>query len=173
MRKKRKSKNQIQEWQVNKLNESKFAMMYADLRLCDQFKGLSGAARKFYTDCRINACRSVARKSLAAHITEDMQGEDTAVIQNTITGMLEDCFVMPAKHLAEFGYTRQQGYNYMLELQKAGFVEVVERNKHRRKENIYKFSTNFKNPDQLKRYVEQLEKQIADRKAKRKIKEQN
>lgn len=160
-------KKQIPSYQIDNGKENGFAMIYADLRLCPQFNELSGAAQRFYYDCRINASRSVARKSLAEHVTEDMQGEESTVIQMTINNMLNDCFVMPAKHLDTFGYTRQQGYNYMLELQKAGFVEVVERNKHRRKENIYKFSTNFKNPEKLKKYVAQLEKQIADRKAKR------
>lgn len=156
-------------WKIDKGTEKTFAMLYADLRLSDQFKGLSGAAQRFYTDCRINASRTAARKSLAAHISEDMQGEDHTEIQKAINKMFDDgCFVMPAKHLELFGYTRQQGYNYMLELQKAGFVEEVEQNKHRRKENVYKFSTNFKNPDQLKAYVKKLEEKITRNKAKRK-----
>lgn len=163
-------KKRILNWQIDKGTENGFAMLYADLRISEQFNKLSGAAQRFYTDCRINASRTAARKSLAAHVAEDMQGEDHAVIQMTITNMLNDgCFVMPAKHLEIFGYTRQQGYNYMLELQKAGFVEVVERNKHRRKENIYQFSTNFKNPEKLKRYIELLE----NRKNRRKNKEQD
>lgn len=163
-------KKRILNWQIDKGTENGFAMLYADLRMSEQFKGLSGAAQRFYTDCRINASRQAARKSLAAHVREDMQGEDHTVIEMTIKNMLDTgCFVMPAKHLELFGYTRQQGYNYMLELQKAGFVEVVERNKHRRKENIYQFSTNFKNPDKLKRYIELLE----NRKIRRKNKEQN
>lgn len=165
-------KKQTQKWQYCKGKESTFAMIHSDLVLSEPFMKLSSSAKRFYYECRINASRSVARKSLALHLREDMEreGMDYDVISLEITRKMEEgYFVMPAEHLAKFGYSRQQGYNMMLELQKSGFVEKVECNKHRQKENVYKFSTNFKEPEKLRKYVEQLEKSMeANRKTRKK-----
>lgn len=164
-------KKQVPKWQYFNGKESTFALIHSDLVLSEPFKKLSSSAKRFYYDCRINASRSIARKSLAKHLREDMEanGMESDVISMEIDRKLnEGYFVMPADHLKLFGYSRQQGYNMMLELQRGGFVEKVECNKHRKKENVYKFSTNFKEPEKLKKYVEWLEKTIEENKKRRK-----
>lgn len=143
-------------------------MIHVDLMLSPQFQALPKSTQLFYLACRVNSASGKARKSLALHIREDMENEAGVTdkdIQLAVSNAYDNgYFVMPALHLAKYGYTRQQGWNHMNVLQRSGFIEVVEPNAHRWKENVYMFSTNFKNPSRLETYIESMEKRKAKKK---------
>ena len=56
----------------------------------------------------------------------------------------ESCFVFPAKQQLEYGLQRTNSQRYFNELIEKGFIEKYEPNKHRRKVNVYRFISKWK-----------------------------
>ena len=56
----------------------------------------------------------------------------------------DSCFVFPAKQQLEYGLQRTNSQRYFKELIEKGFIEKYESNKHRKKINVYRFSSKWK-----------------------------
>ena len=113
-----------------------FGTMYDSMCKDKIYKSLHVATRQFYVLCRVQARSKSGRNCLFNHC----QGYEYQYDP-------EEYFVFPAKHQEEYGVKRQNGKEYLKELVSKGFIEVVENNKHRRKVNVYKFSTKWKDVD--------------------------
>lgn len=127
---------------------SNFAILPVDLLKSEQFRELSEHARYLYIICMANAKDGTARKSLERHITEDNRRSGKEIYEGMAEYMTGEYFVLPAKQAASYGIDRKRSWYYMNQLIQAGFVEIVEANKHRQKENVYKFSTKWKRKGQ-------------------------
>lgn len=140
----RKSTKQAPTWAVDNNPYSKYGFLYVDLMKSLKFQSMSKQAQLFYIVCLANYHDDVARASLKKHIRDDnlLAGRDefTDVDYYLSNGY----FVMPAKHMEEYGYKRSNGSKLLSELIEHGFIDKVENNKHRKKVNVYKFSTRWK-----------------------------
>lgn len=145
----KKTTNQAPPWAVEDNPYSKWARLYVDILKSSAFQALSKPAQMFYFVCLANMHDDKARASLKNHIMETHESIEAAgrLYNLDIDKYLDSkngYFIMPAKHLKQYGYTRGNGWKLMNELIDAGFVEKVEANKHRKKENVYRFSTAWK-----------------------------
>lgn len=110
-----------------------FGMIYDSMCKSKAYKTLSLGAKHFYTLCRVQSQSAQGRACLYKHREEE----------NSI--YTERDFVFPAKHLAIYGVDRSNANKYFKQLEAAGFIEVKENNKHRKKVNVYSFSARWKN----------------------------
>lgn len=143
----RKKSNLPPKWTYKDNPYSKFTMIHADLVLSPEFQALDHSSQYFYYCCRINAVTEEGWGALEKHTRESniRMGQDESIDLRYRGDYKNGFFVMPASHMEKYGYSRQQGSKLMKKLVDAGFVEVVERNKHQQKMNVYRFSTKFKN----------------------------
>lgn len=142
-------KTQAPAWAIEDNPYSKWARLYVDILKAPAFQSLSTPAQFFYFVCLANMHDDTARASLKRHIAETHETVEAAghLYNLDIDQYLDSrngYFIMPAKHIEQYGLTRQYGYKLLQELITAGFVEKVEPNKHRKKENVYRFSAAWK-----------------------------
>ena len=109
-----------------------YGTIYKDMYTCEAFKRLSPSAKHLYACCRIQA-RS-GGKALFKHA----EAEGTYYPP-------ERCFVFPRTTAEAFGFSRGHIKELFAELIAAGFIEVLEQNKHRFRVNVYSFSDRWKN----------------------------
>lgn len=141
---KKRANTSLKSWMYEKDHNSKWAMIHGDLMKSQAFLALSRQEQLFYIVCRVNATDGTGRKALQ-HISEETaraRNEDVdSFVQERMSG---DYFVMPAKQVEEYGYTRQRAYKLMQGLIEAGFVDRVESNGNQWKINVYRFSNRWK-----------------------------
>ncbi len=116
----------------NGVNDN-FGTIYAGMCKSDAFKSLNISLRFFYVVCRVQSQSKEGRQCLYRHCEE----EGTKYDHHTH-------FVFPASHIEEYGYDRRNAFKYLNELANAGFIEKVENNKHRKKVNVYRFVSKWK-----------------------------
>lgn len=94
-----------------------------------QYLNLSIGAKQFYVFCMVQAHSKIGRKCLFCHGQEEGTEYDP-----------ERYFVFPAAHLQRFRIARGNAARWFSELEQFGFIEKVEKNGHRQKVNVYRFS---------------------------------
>lgn len=109
-----------------------YGYLYSSLLKSSAFQNLSIGARLFYVTLRVHAKTSECRRCLSEHAKEENEFYPNQY------------FVFPASHEAYYGYKRQNCTKYFKELKEAGFIRVVEQNKHRQKVNVYSFHNAWK-----------------------------
>lgn len=110
-----------------------YGTIYYSLLTDEKFLKLSNMARYLYVCCRVQSTSRLGRECLYNH------GNEEGVVYG------EGCFVLPAKHQREYGLNdRGNVAKWMKELIDAGFVDKLETNKHRKKVNVYRFSTRWR-----------------------------
>ena len=109
-----------------------FSMSYHSLITSEQFQRMKPAVKLMYYYCRNQATSREGRACLYKHAEEEGKKYKN------------DSFVFPAAHMEKYGMQRQNGNKYLKELERNGFIEKVENNKHRRKVNVYRFSPSWK-----------------------------
>ena len=109
----------------------------AILQSVENVKRLSPSARLLYLAC---ASQRMSAKGLAhLHLFNQQHGTDYHEKKGY--------FTMPNRRLKEYGLKPDTCYRTAFkELINAGFIEIVEGNKHRHIENIYRLSTAWKKP---------------------------
>ena len=109
-----------------------FGSIYESMVKSEQFKALSNPARMLYVLSRIQHKSSTGKACLHNH------GEEFGVKYP------DACFVFPAKQQLEYGLQRTNTHRYFNELIEKGFIEKYESNKDRKKINVYRFSSKWK-----------------------------
>jgi hypothetical protein len=109
-----------------------YGTMYESLRTSGAFQSLTIGAQLFYADCRIQYMSNGGKACLHKHAQECGREYD------------EHCFVFPSSHLQRYGYDRSNASKYIKQLVAAGFIEIVENNKPRKKVNVYRFVETWK-----------------------------
>ena len=122
-------KNKILDYSGAEANEP-FGRVYSSVLKSEQYRNLSIGARQLYCCCRAQESSRKGRQCLFRHGVED--GNDSYVEYRD--------FVFPARHLSEYGIDRSNAVKWFGELEDAGFITIREKNKHRRKVNVYSFS---------------------------------
>lgn len=140
----RKSTKQAPVWAFESNPYSKYGFLYVDLMKSLKFQAMTKQAQLFYMVCLANYHDDVARASLKKHIREDNLFNGRDEFADIDYYLSNGYFVMPAKHMEEYGYKRSNGCKLITELIDHGFVEKVENNKHRKKVNVYRFSAKWK-----------------------------
>ncbi len=113
-------------------NDKYFGTLFGGMLKSEAYQKLSLGAKQFYTYCRVQAKSSEGTSCLYKH------GEECG------ENYTDHDFVFPAKHLEEYNIKRSNANRYFNELIAAGFIEIREKNKHRKKVNVYSFSTRWK-----------------------------
>lgn len=116
-------------------DKDRFTYIYDGTLTSTQFTALSPSARLLYLAC---ASQRMSAKGLAhLHLFNQQHGTD----YNEKNGY----FTMPNRRIKDYGLKPDTCYRHSFkELINAGFIEVVEGNKHRHIENIYRLSTAWK-----------------------------
>lgn len=109
-----------------------FGSIYESMAKSEQFIKLSYPAKMLYVYCRIQQKSSTGKACLHNH------GEQEGIKYP------ESCFVFPAKQQQEYGLQRTNSQRYFNELIEKGFIEKYEKNKHRKRVNVYCFSSKWK-----------------------------
>ena len=126
-------KNKILDYSGAETNEP-FGRVYSSVMKSEQYRSLSIGARQLYCCCRAQESSRKGRQCLFRHGAED--GNDSYVEYRD--------FVFPAKHLSEYDIERSNAVKWFRELEDAGFITIREKNKHRRKVNVYSFSDKWR-----------------------------
>lgn len=116
-------------------DKDRFTYIYDGTLTSKQFTALSPSARLLYFAC---ASQRMSSKGLAhLHLFNQQHGTD----YNEKNGY----FTMPNRRIKDYGLKPDTCYRTAFkELINAGFIEIVEGNKHRHIENIYRLSTAWK-----------------------------
>ena len=130
----RKRKTNYLDYSGTEKNET-FGRLYGSVLKSEQYKQLSIGAKYLYCCCRAQESTKEGRQCLFQHGDEN----GTAYIAGRD-------FVFPASHLEKYGINRSNSVRWFRELENAGFITVRERNKNRRKMNVYSFSSGWKGP---------------------------
>ena len=116
-------------------DKDRFATIYEGALTCKQFISMSQSARLLYFAC----------------VSQRMSGKGTANLHlfneqyGTNYNEKDGYFTMPNVRLKAYGLRPNTCHAYAFrELADNGFIEVVEPNRHRHIENIYRFSTAWK-----------------------------
>lgn len=109
-----------------------FGTIYDGMCRSKAYQALNIGARQFYTLCRVQAKSTHGKSCLYQH------GNEFGVEYT------ENDFVFPAKHLAMYGIDRSNANHLFEELEAAGFIDVKEKNSHRKRVNVYSFSKRWK-----------------------------
>lgn len=112
-----------------------FAPIYAGAVTHERYKKLNQSAKLLYIYCQIRRKSKEGRDNLYKFNRQNKTNYDHE----------QGYFTMPTKALIEFGMDvgtcRKRAFP---ELEKNGFIEVVENNRFGHKENIYKLSAKWK-----------------------------
>lgn len=113
----------------------RFTYIYDGTLTSQQYTSLSPSAQRLYIACASQRMSATGLANL--HLFNQQHGTD----YNEKDGY----FTMPNKRIREYGLKPNTcRTNSFKELINAGFIEVVENNKHRKIENIYRLSTAWK-----------------------------
>lgn len=110
-----------------------YATIFDSMLKSKAFIDLSPTAKVLYICCRNQAQSKAGKESLLKHCKE---------FNNYIEYGID--FVLPAKHLEEYGIDRRNADRYFKELIAAGFIIKKEINKYTFKVNVYSFSSKWK-----------------------------
>lgn len=117
------------------LERESFAMIYEGMVTHERFKKLNPSAKILCLYCQIQ------RKSREGRANLYKFNRQNGTNYNHEQGY----FTMPTKRIKEFGLDvstcRKRSFKELIE---NGFIEVIENNRLRHKENIYKLSTKWK-----------------------------
>lgn len=112
-----------------------YTYIYDKALTCKQFTSMSQSARLLYFACISQ--RMSGRGKANLHLFNEQQGTN----YNEVDGY----FTMPNTRMIAYGLKPNTCHAYAFkELINAGFIEVVENNKHRHIENVYRLSTAWK-----------------------------
>jgi hypothetical protein len=116
-------------------DKDRFTYIYDGTLTSKQFTSMSPTAQRLYFAC---ISQRMSAKGLAhLHLFNQQHGTD----YHEKNGY----FTMPNKRLKDYGLKPDTCYRHSFkELINAGFIEVVEDNKHRHIENIYRLSKAWK-----------------------------
>lgn len=119
-----------------------FGCVYSSIYKSPQFQSLTTAVKEFYSCCRAHAESKESIQCLYNHAKEERKtvGKDGSKYDY----VYHRDFVFPANQLAEYGYDRSNASKYFGALEKAGFIDIREKNGHRYKVNVYSFSMRWK-----------------------------
>ena len=115
------------------IKETSYTRIYSDMLTCETYKDLSIGLRQFYICCRAQASSKIGRQCLYNHAAE-----------TGIPYSYEKYFVFPAEHLRKYGYKPSNTVKYFKALEAAGFIEIVEKNQHNHRVNVYAFTSKWK-----------------------------
>lgn len=118
---------------IGKDKHENFGTIYESMVKSDQFKTLSNPAKLLYMYCRIQQKSSDGTACLHKH------GKEEGVEYPS------SCFTFPAGQQQAYGLQRTNSHRYFNELIEKGFIEKYESNEHRKKVNVYRFVSNWKN----------------------------
>lgn len=127
-----KRKTKIVDFSGGEPNEP-FGQSRKSVQISQQFRELSIGAKLLYCYCISQAASKKARQCLLNHGNEDGTNY-----------VLERDFVFPATDLEQYGIDRGNACRWFSELEKKGFIIIRERNKNRRKPNVYSFSSKWR-----------------------------
>ena len=120
---------------ISLTQKDNFATIYEGAITHERFKKLNPSAKNLYFYCLLQRKRKKGKDNLYKFNRQN----------RTNYSHEQGYFTMPTKVLEEFGLDvgtcRKRAFP---ELEKNGFIEVVERNRFSHKENIYKFSMKWK-----------------------------
>ena len=111
----------------------RFAMVYEQTLKSEPFLKLSCGAKLFYIQCLSESLSKNGGQFL--HQFQEETGEKYRA----------GAFTFPAKHLEEYGIKRQNAARLFRQLEEAGFIDILEKNKFKHKANVYAFTTRWKN----------------------------
>lgn len=117
---------------TGKQEHENYGTIYESMLKSKQFQSLSNPAKLLYIYCRTQQRTKSGRACLFNHSEEEGHAYP------------ESCFVFPAKQQEEYGLTRTNTSRYFKELMDKGFIRLYEGNKHRKKVNVYQFSSKWK-----------------------------
>ena len=110
-----------------------FGIIYEGMCKSEQFQKLSRKAQIVYVLCRVHAHTQKCKACLYNHAKEEGRTYGP------------DCFVFPDCQQDDYGEHDHSNFNkYMKQLINAGFIDLIENNKHRFKINVYSFSSKWK-----------------------------
>lgn len=112
-----------------------FYQMHDSMEKSKQFLALKISAREMYRRCRNQAYCDEGMQTLGNYAAEVNKSEYKAE---------NGYFVFPEKHMNQYGLDKGNGSKLLAILEKAGFIDCVERNGHRKKINVYRFSDRWK-----------------------------
>lgn len=110
-----------------------YAPVYDGLMKSEAFKRLTCGARNFYVACLVQSNSKQGKQ----HFYRFQEASEKKYKNGA--------FTFPAKHIESFGFKRQNAATLFRQLEEAGFIDILEKNGHRHKENVYAFSTRWKN----------------------------
>ncbi len=110
-----------------------FGMIYPGQLQHPKFLALSPGAKYLYVTCRAQA-RSKAGKAVLFKHREEFGRQYP-----------ESAFCFPSSHLEKYGIGRANASRWFRELEAAGFIRILESNRHQRHCNVYAFSADWKN----------------------------
>lgn len=136
----------------------RFFMLTTDLFECVEFRKLGNAAQVFYLNLCAHmqteeqrTCLYSVLKDYREILGKDWSDEELKVMVNgnKRTGTFPTMFVIPDKHLEQYGYSSSQASNLKKELIEAGFIRVKYGGKGRacgwtRNTTVYEFSFDWK-----------------------------
>lgn len=128
----RSKKNKYRDYFASSGDKDTFGMLYEGMCKSEAYKSLPISVRHFYDMCRVQAKSSRGKACLYEH------GKEVGVTYS------DNDFVFPASHLQEFGYDRSNAHKYFDVLVAAGFIDIKENNQHRKKVNVYSFSSRWR-----------------------------
>lgn len=116
-------------------NKDNYTYIYDGTLTSKQFTSMSPSAQRLYFACISQRMSGKGKANL--HLFNEQHGKD----YNEKDGY----FTMPRKRIQDYGLKPDTCYKTgFKELEEAGFIEVVERNRHRKIENIYRLSKAWK-----------------------------
>ena len=116
-------------------DKDNFAIVYEGALTSKQYTSMSLSARQLYIACIMQNKSGKGKANL--HLFNEQHGTDY--------NEREGYFTMHKKRIVDYGLKPNTCYRTAFkELINAGFIEVVEGNKHRHIENIYRLSTAWK-----------------------------
>lgn len=130
-RKSRSKKAPFTEIYSGALKSENYGTVHPSIYTSPQFVALPLAVKHFYTCCRMQLY--VGRQSLHQHGKEEGKAYDD-----------EKYFAFPAEQQKKYGFDHSNASRYFKKLEDAGFIDIVEKNGHRHKLNVYAFSKRWK-----------------------------
>ena len=116
-------------------DKDNFAIIYEGALTSKQYTSMSPTARQLYIACISQNMSGKGKANL--HLFNKQHGTD----YNEKKGY----FTMPNKRIKDYGLSPNTCHKHSFkELINTGFIEVIENNKHRHIENIYRFSAEWK-----------------------------
>ena len=131
----RRSRKKDNDPRLSLTDKDNFAIIYDGTLTCKQYISMSPTAQRLYIACISQRMSGKGKANL--HLFNEQHG--------TKYNEQDGYFTMPNTRLQAYGLKPNTCHAYTFkELINAGFIEVIENNRHRHIENIYRFSTAWK-----------------------------